>query len=245
MTVLLEASNLCYRDVIEDVSFSLHRGELVTLVGPNGAGKTTLLRLLLGLLTPTSGTCIRPHQSPIGYMPQRLSLDQSLPLSVQQFLHLTRHRGGGVDLTHGLARTRAAHLTHKSMHDLSGGEWQRVLLARAMMGSPPLLLLDEPMQGVDVQGQEDFYALIQSLKTDGEAGILLVSHDLHFVHTASDRVMCLQKHICCAGTPADVREDQTYQKLLGIVPAFNTHRPYAHHHDHSHHDHIPNESPPQ
>lgn len=235
MTPLLTASHLSYHSIIDDVSLSLAPQELVTLIGPNGAGKTTLLRLILGLLKPTSGTCVFRPNIRIGYMPQRLSLDKSLPLSVLDFLDLTGYKHRVLSPIAALERVSARHLKNQSMHVLSGGEWQRVLLARAIIGSPHILFLDEPVQGVDVQGQVDFYALIHDLKRTLKAAILLVSHDLHFVHSASDRVICLHRHICCEGKPADVQQDQSYQKLIGIIPSFETHKPYAHVHDHTHH----------
>lgn len=227
MDPLLTATNLSYHSIIDQVSLSLAPQELVTLIGPNGAGKTTLLRLMLGLLKPTSGTCIFRPGIRMGYMPQRLQLDKSLPLSVLDFLDLTGHQNRILSPKEALDRAGARHLENQSMHVLSGGEWQRVLLARAIIGSPHILFLDEPVQGVDVQGQSAFYALIQDVKHSLKAAILLVSHDLHFVHSASDRVICLHRHICCEGKPADVRQDQSYQKLLGVMP-------YAHVHDHTH-----------
>src|SRR5690606_38586808 len=184
------------RSLLSDISLELYPKQIMTLVGPNGAGKTSLLKVILGLQKPTSGSVTRLKNLRIGYMPQRLTIDRTLPLTVERFLTLSSHR---VDIERGLQRVLAEKLRERSMHVLSGGEFQRVLLAKALLKNPQLLVLDEPGQGVDSQGQAAFYTLIKDLRDQLGCAVLLVSHDLHFVHAASDQVICLNRHICCAG----------------------------------------------
>ena len=222
------------RTLIQSVDMAVHPGEIVTLIGPNGAGKTTLVRTILGLMHGGRGQIQRQPGLRIGYMPQRLHLDASLPLDVQRFLTLGgTHRD---TVREALARTGANHLLHQSLARLSGGETQRVLLARALLTRPELLVLDEPVQGVDVTGQAALYGLIGTLRDELGCGVLLVSHDLHLVMANTDTVICLNQHVCCHGHPAQVTLDPAFLELFG-------HRAeaqialYTHHHDHQHEDH--------
>lgn len=220
--------------ILENVDMTLHEGEMVTLVGPNGSGKTTLLKVALGLLPPTKGSLTRSERLRIGYMPQKLFLERSLPMDVLSFLTLTAKKDAALQ---ALGDVAASSLAKRSLHVLSGGELQRVLLAKALLKNPNLLVLDEPLQGVDPTGQEALYQLLQSIKDQKKCTILLVSHDLYFVHRASDRVICLNHHVCCSGRPEDVRHDPKYRALFGYdLPEVLA--PYAHHHDH-HHDGAP------
>ncbi|MEN8237162.1 MAG: ATP-binding cassette domain-containing protein [Pseudomonadota bacterium] len=214
--------------VLEDIKLAVYRKQIVTVVGPNGAGKTTLLKVILGLTPTSSGTITRQHNLKVGYMPQRLKLDATLPLSVSRFLHLARHHNNSA-IAEALEEVGALRLAGRSLHVLSGGELQRVLLARALLGKPDLLVLDEPVQGVDIKGQKNLYQLITQLKTRLDCGIILVSHDLHLVLAESDQVICLNQHICCAGRPERVVKDPAYTQLFGKELAI-----YAHQHDHSH-----------
>jgi zinc transport system ATP-binding protein len=216
--------------ILEDVSLAISKKELVTVIGPNGAGKTTLLKVILGLITPTSGKVIKKSSLNFGYMPQRLHIDPSLPITVKRFLEFSRYQGTLQEIVDAVGIKQ---LLEKSIHILSGGELQRVLLARALLSKPDLLVLDEPLQGVDISGQVSLYKLIYDIRQILGCGIFLVSHDLHFVHAASDKVICLNHHICCAGKPEEVKEHPNYQTL------FSDYRPevlapYAHYHNHNH-----------
>ena len=221
--------------VLEAVDLQVGRGEIVTIIGPNGAGKTTLLRVLLGLFPPTVGTVDRAPGLRIGYMPQRLTIDPVLPLSVRRFLTLTGRYPEG-QLRQVLAEVGAETLLDAEVQRLSGGETQRVLLARALLRDPDLLVLDEPVQGVDVHGQVELFALITRLRRERGCAVLMVSHDLHLVMAATDRVVCLNRHVCCTGTPEAVQGNPAYLELFGpqVIDSFAV---YAHQHDH-HHDPV-------
>lgn len=233
---LIEGVGLCVsvggRKILDGVDIDVRRREIVTLIGPNGAGKTMLTRLLLGLRQADAGVVRRAKDLTIGYLPQRISVDPTLPLSVERMLGLTKI----VDPTVAKAELEevgAGHLAGAMMHDLSGGELQRVMLARAMLRQPDLLVLDEPVQGVDFTGEIDLYELIARLRDQRGCGILLVSHDLHLVMASTNRVVCLNHHICCAGHPEAVKRDPEYLALFGSRAAENL-AVYAHAHDHDH-----------
>ena len=205
----------------------------MTLIGPNGAGKSTLVRIILGLQKADSGDVWLRAGIRIGYMPQRLHIDPTLPLTVRRFLTLAQ-RASITRLRTALAEVGAEHLLEVPMQTLSGGETQRVLLARAMLRNPELLLLDEPVQGVDVAGQEELYQLIGSIRQRYNCGILMISHDLHIVMTATDQVLCLNRHVCCSGHPETVRTDPNYTALFGLPGRPDVLTAYSHHHDHNH-----------
>ncbi len=219
------------RVVLDRVDLEVRPGEIVTLIGRNGAGKTTLVRAVLGLVRTSAGTVGRRPGLRIGYMPQRLTVDATLPLTVRRFLALwrpvTRER-----LAAALEDAGVAHLADSPVQSVSGGEMQRVLLARALLGDPDLLVLDEPDQAVDVHGQAELFARIETLRRTRGCGVLLVSHDLHTVMARTDRVLCLNRHVCCQGTPEDVRRHPEYHALFGRhADALAV---YVHHHDHAH-----------
>jgi zinc transport system ATP-binding protein len=218
--------------VLAGVDLSVAAGEIVTVIGPNGAGKTTLLRLLLGLSRPTEGRIERRPGLRIGYLPQRLPIDAVMPLAVRRLMTLTQ-RAPAQDVVAALAETGVAHLADAQVCRLSGGELQRVLLARALLRAPDLLVLDEPVQGVDFAGEAALYELIGAIRTRRGCGILMVSHDLHVVMAATDRVVCLNRHVCCAGTPESVSRHPEYVRLFGPRAA-QTLAVYAHRHDHGH-----------
>jgi zinc transport system ATP-binding protein len=237
---LIEARGLTVRVgetvLLRGIDLAVAPGEIVTLVGPNGAGKTTLLRALLGILPPHQGTVKRRPGLRIGYLPQRLAIDASLPLTVWRLLSLAvpgARTGGAARMTAVLAEVGATHLAGRMLHGLSGGEFQRVLLARALVRQPELLMLDEPVQGVDIAGQVDLYELIGRLRRRRGCGVVLVSHDLHLVMSATDRVICLNQHICCSGPPSTVVRDPAYLDLFGERAASGL-AYYAHAHDHTH-----------
>lgn len=220
------------RDIIDNVDIDVRAGEIVTLIGPNGAGKTTLVRALLGL-EKLSGGEVRRHRSlKIGYAPQRFEVDRTLPVTVTRFLALGTD-ASGTAIKQALHEVGAAHVINQQLHRLSGGETQRVIIARALLRRPNLLVLDEPVRGVDYVGEAELYQLIAALRDKRGFGIILVSHDLHVVMAASDRVICLNHHVCCSGVPKAVASHPEYMRLFGpqAVRAFAI---YEHHHDHTH-----------
>jgi zinc transport system ATP-binding protein len=219
-------------EVLRDVSLTMERGEIVTIVGPNGSGKTSLLRAIVGAVPAAKGRIVRKPGLVIGYVPQRLHIDPTLPITVERFLRLP----GGArrdDISAALTRAGVPALAKRQMSQLSGGQVQRVLLARAMVSKPDILLLDEPTAGLDQPGSAAFYRLIDEVRRDTGCGVLMISHELHVVMAASDRVICLNGHICCHGTPEHVSSAPEYRALFGT----GTHGAlalYRHEHDHSH-----------
>ncbi|MEK6710515.1 MAG: metal ABC transporter ATP-binding protein [Nitrospinota bacterium] len=218
--------------ILSHVDIEVRPGEIVSLIGPNGAGKTTLIRVLLGLLAPGEGSVRRRPGLVVGYLPQRVTVDPVLPLTVRRLLNLTRRAPGG-EAARALEEAGAAYLMDRSVHALSGGEMQRVLLARALLRGPDLMVLDEPVQNVDVTGQIEMYGLIARIRERRGCGILLVSHDLHVVMASTDRVVCLNRHVCCHGRPEDVSVHPEYLALFGSQAARNL-AVYTHAHDHRH-----------
>ena len=221
------------RAILSRIQLTVARGEIVTLIGPNGSGKSSLVKIAVGLLRPNTGTRQLLPNINIGYMPQALKLDKSLPISVQHFLQLTAHRPKAPQIITALAEVGVERLLKSSVHSLSGGEWQRVLLARALLQQPDLLVLDEPMQGVDLTGQEELYNLLADVPKRHGCGILMVSHDLHLVMAATDKVICLNGHICCEGHPEAVSTHPEYLRLFGWQGSKGL-AVYSHHHDHQH-----------
>ncbi|HEU0063065.1 MAG TPA: metal ABC transporter ATP-binding protein [Hyphomicrobiaceae bacterium] len=220
------------RSLLQDVDIDVAPGEIVTLIGPNGAGKTTLVRVLLGILRPNRGTVKRKAGLGVGYVPQRLEVDRSIPLTVARFVALGR-RASAAEVEAALAEVGAQALLERQLTELSGGELQRVVLARALVRSPELLALDEPVRGVDYAGEAELYTLIGRLRSERGFGVLLVSHDLHIVMAQSDRVICLNHHVCCSGVPHSVAQHPEYARLFG-PQASRAIGLYQHHHDHSH-----------
>ncbi|ATM85705.1 zinc ABC transporter ATP-binding protein ZnuC [Yersinia massiliensis] len=221
-----------HRRVLNDISLSLRPGRILTLLGPNGAGKSTLVRVVLGLIAPTSGSLIREPGLRIGYVPQKLHLDATLPLTVSRFMRL-KPGVKKADILPALKRVHAAHLLEQPMQKLSGGENQRVLLARALLNRPQLLVLDEPTQGVDVNGQLALYDLIEQLRKELNCAVLMVSHDLHLVMAKTDEVLCLNQHICCSGAPEVVSTHPEFIAMFGQRGAEQL-AVYRHHHNHRH-----------
>lgn len=220
------------RNVLNDISFSISERQIVTLIGPNGAGKTSLVKIVLGLLKPSAGSVDTRKGLRIGYMPQRLHIDQSMPVSVDRFLKLAVNANNN-EIDSALNEVGATSLKDNQLYSLSGGELQRVLLARALIQDPDLLVLDEPAQGVDVNGQAELYRLISDIRDRHSCGILLVSHDLHLVMSATDEVICLNQHVCCHGHPEQVSNDPAYLEMFGKKDA-EALAVYTHHHNHSH-----------
>jgi len=217
--------------VLSHITMSLYPGEIITLIGPNGAGKTSLIRAILNLASISEGQIIRRPNVKIGYMPQKLQVDSTLPITVERFLRLTRTSRKKVDIA--LDEMGISHLKHHPLQDISGGELQRTLLTRAIILKPALLVLDEPAQGVDVSGQVELYSLIKNVRDRLQCGVLMVSHDLHLVMSSTDRVICLNKHICCSGHPEQITQDPAYLALFGAGLSNNM-AIYQHHHNHKH-----------
>ena len=221
------------RQLIHDISLEINPGEILTVIGPNGAGKSTLLKALIGAVPLSGGRIFRREGLRVGYTPQIIQLEKTIPIPVKRFLSLA----GSVDEKSRdkiIEQTDIAHLLNAQMADLSGGELQRVLLARALLRQPELLILDEPTQGLDQPAEARFYALIAEVRDQTGAGIFMVSHDLHVVMAESDRVICLNGHVCCSGAPEHVSADPEYKAMFGSRAAL---APYQHRHDHSH-DHA-------
>ncbi|MDO5758227.1 MAG: metal ABC transporter ATP-binding protein [Rhodobacterales bacterium] len=218
--------------ILQDVDFSIAPGEIVTIVGPNGSGKSTLLRAVLGGLRPSAGCVTRRAGLRLSYVPQRLVLDATLPMTVARFLSLP-HRVTPEATGEALARAGVPGIGTRQMAALSGGQFQRVLLARALIAQPELLILDEATAGLDQQGAASFYRQIEQVRTQTGCAILMVSHDLHVVMSASDRVICVNGHICCEGTPEVVAEAPIYRALFGEGTQ-GALALYRHHHDHTH-----------
>jgi zinc transport system ATP-binding protein len=228
--------------ILQNVSLDIAAGEIVTIVGPNGSGKSTLLRVLIGALMPDRGTVTRAPGLRLGYVPQKLSIDATLPLTARRFLDLPQ-RVGNDSATQALEKAGVPKVANRQMADLSGGQFQRVLLARALLSRPQLLILDEATQGLDQPGAARFYRLIEGVRQNLNCAVLMVSHELHVVMSASDRVICLNGHICCEGTPEVVSAAPAYRELFGTGTggALALYR-HDHDHDHSHdskaHDHA-------
>ncbi len=220
------------KSVLNNVNLPLHKDCITTLIGPNGAGKSSLVKVLLGLVKPTEGSVWTKPGLRIGYMPQKIQIDRTLPLTVKRFLQIP-HGYSQSDLDSALESVGAGHLIDYSIHDLSGGEMQRTLLARALLRNPDLLVLDEPVQGVDINGQTELYRLITDIRKERQCGVLMISHDLHLVMSSTDHVVCLNKHVCCSGHPEAVSADPAYIELFGASHA-STLALYNHHHNHSH-----------
>jgi zinc transport system ATP-binding protein len=241
---LVRARHVSYRRqgrlLLDGIDVAVARGEIVTLIGPNGAGKSTLVRLLLGLLAPDEGEVRRVPGLRIGYAPQHLAIDPVLPLSVRHFLTL----GGAAErrlLTAVLDRVGVPGMLDAPMAALSGGELQRVLLARALLRTPDLLVLDEPLSSVDIGGQAQLYRLIGDVRDETGAGVLLVSHDLHLVMARTDRVLCIDRHVCCSGHPVEVARDPAFARLFGtpLAEAVALYHHDLHHHARHAHGHEP------
>jgi zinc transport system ATP-binding protein len=220
------------RWLVRGVDFSVRPGEIVTLIGPNGSGKSTSAKMAIGVIKADEGRVERKAGLRVGYVPQRLSVDWTMPLTVRRLMTLTAPLSAQ-EVTAALEAVGISHLAGAEVQHLSGGEFQRALLARAMARKPDILVLDEPVQGVDFSGEIALYDLITSIRNSTGCGILLISHDLHVVMAETDTVICLNGHVCCRGTPAAVSQSPEYMRLFGAKAA-QTLAVYSHHHDHTH-----------
>ena len=217
--------------LVKGVSLQVEKGKIVTLIGPNGSGKSTTAKIALGIYKKIDGS-VEKNTDKIGYVPQKISIDWTLPLRVYDFMLLTENLDEET-INNALSLTGVTHLKNKNLGDLSGGEFQRVLLARAISKKPELLVLDEPVQGVDFTGEIALYELIKKISDELNCGILLISHDLHTVMSATDHVVCLNGHVCCSGSPIDVAKNNEYKALFGEQASQILSR-YEHRHDHVH-----------
>ncbi len=227
--------------VLHHVDLHLDPGEIVTIVGPNGSGKTSLLRAIIGATAPKSGDIIRKPGLRIGYVPQKLHIDPTLPITVQRFMGLTE-RVKQADCQAALSAAGVPDLLRRQMSQLSGGQFQRVLLARALINAPDVLLLDEATQGLDQPGSAAFYRQIEEVRNDTGCAVLMISHELHVVMSASDRVVCLNGHVCCEGAPAVVASAPEYRALFGTGTG-GALALYRHDHDHDHDHHHDHDHP--
>ncbi|MEH6523496.1 metal ABC transporter ATP-binding protein [Sulfitobacter sp.] len=236
---LVSVENLSIRyganTVLSHVTLNIDAGEIVTIVGPNGSGKTSLLRAIIGAVRPHKGQVTRGEGVRLGYVPQKLHIDPTLPMTVARFLTLPRGAASSA-VNEALAQAGVPNLASAQMARLSGGQFQRVLLARALIGKPQLLLLDEATQGLDQPGSAAFYRQIETVRRDTGCAILMISHELHVVMSASDRVVCLNGHVCCEGTPEVVASAPEYRALFGSG-TMGALALYRHDHDHDHHPH--------
>ena len=219
--------------LVQGVSLQVEKGKIVTLIGPNGSGKSTTAKIALGIYKKIEGT-VEKFTNKVGYVPQKISIDWTLPLRVNDFMVLTENLKSET-IDEALSLTGVIHLKDKNLGDLSGGEFQRVLLARAISKKPDLLVLDEPVQGVDFTGEIALYELIKKISDELNCGILLISHDLHTVMSATDHVVCLNGHVCCSGSPTGVARNDEYKALFGKQASQILSR-YEHKHDHIHTD---------
>ena len=233
--VLLKVENVGFsindKSLVKGVSFEVKQSEIVTLIGPNGSGKSTTAKIALGIYKNIDGK-VKTYTDKIGYVPQKISIDWTFPIRVLDFMSLTENLTQD-QINTALNLTGVEHLKDKSLSNLSGGEFQRVLIARAISKQPELLVLDEPVQGVDFKGEIALYELIKKISEKMKCGILLISHDLHVVMSATDFVICLNGHVCCSGTPQKVIKDNKYKELFGDR-ASNILSLYEHKHDHTH-----------
>lgn len=219
------------RAVLKDIDLKIEPQEIVSLIGPNGAGKSSLVKILLGIQKPQQGTITRKSKLKMGYVPQRFNPSSSLPLRVTDLLETKTIKADLLEQI--IAETGVAHLLQRQVQQLSGGERQRVLLARALLKQPELLVLDEPMQGLDIQSETELYAYVRTLPERYGCAVLMVSHDLQWVMQGTQRVICLNHHICCSGTPSDIQQHPAYQEIFGTQRMI-----YQHHHDHCAHGDI-------
>ena len=217
--------------LVRGISFEINKGQIVTLIGPNGSGKTTTAKIILNILDTNEGMATS-NTSKMAYVPQKINIDWTMPLRVIDFMKITNNLNN-TQITDSLTMTGVDKLLYNQIHSLSGGEFQRVLIARAIAKKPDLLVLDEPVQGVDFNGEIALYNLIKKISTTLNCGILLISHDMHFVMSTTDHVICLNGHICCSGNPSSVVKNPEYIKLFGEHNS-ETLSYYQHQHDHSH-----------
>ena len=228
------------KSILDNIDIQINKNDFITIIGPNGAGKTMLLKCLMGFYKPTSGRIERKEKLKIGYMPQSISIINTMPITVKDFITV-RKEYDDISLNKVIIEVSIGEIVNKQLSVLSGGEMQRVLLARSLLNNPDLLILDEPAQNLDISGQLNFYKLIQEIYSKRDISILMVSHDLHLVMVSTKKVLCLYKHICCSGAPQQIAKDPEFLSMFGKDMA-NMMSIYQHSHDHNHdHNHLSGE----
>lgn len=228
------------KSILDNIDIQINKNDFITIIGPNGAGKTMLLKCLMGFYKPTSGRIERKEKLKIGYMPQSISIINTMPITVKDFITV-RKEYDDISLNKVITEVNIGEIVYKQLSVLSGGEMQRVLLARSLLNNPDLLILDEPAQNLDISGQLNFYKLIQEIYSKRDISILMVSHDLHLVMVSTKKVLCLYKHICCSGAPQQIAKDPEFLSMFGKDMA-NMMSIYQHSHDHNHdHNHLAGE----
>ena len=228
------------KSILDNIDIQINKNDFITIIGPNGAGKTMLLKCLMGFYKPTSGRIERKEKLKIGYMPQSISIINTMPITVKDFITV-RKEYDDISLNKVITEVSIGEIVNKQLSVLSGGEMQRVLLARSLLNNPDLLILDEPAQNLDISGQLNFYKLIQEIYSKRNISILMVSHDLHLVMVSTKKVLCLYKHICCSGAPQQIAKDPEFLSMFGKDMA-NMMSIYQHSHDHNHdHNHLAGE----
>lgn len=220
------------KSILDNIDIQINKNDFITIIGPNGAGKTMLLKCLMGFYKPTSGRIERKEKLKIGYMPQSISIINTMPITVKDFITV-RKEYDDISLNKVITEVSIGEIVNKQLSVLSGGEMQRVLLARSLLNNPDLLILDEPAQNLDISGQLNFYKLIQEIYSKRDISILMVSHDLHLVMVSTKKVLCLYKHICCSGAPQQIAKDPEFLSMFGKDMA-NMMSIYQHSHDHNH-----------
>ena len=224
------------KSILENIDIQINKKDFITIIGPNGAGKTMLLKCLMGFYKPTSGMIERKEKLKIGYMPQSINVINTMPMTVKGFITVKK-KYDDISLHKVITEVNLGEIVNKQLSVLSGGEMQRVLLARSLLNNPDLLILDEPAQNLDISGQLNFYKLIQEIYSKRDISILMISHDLHLVMVSTKKVLCLYKHICCSGAPQQIAKDPEFLSMFGKDMA-NMMSIYQHSHDHDHdHDH--------
>ena len=228
------------KSILDNIDIQINKNDFITIIGPNGAGKTMLLKCLMGFYKPTSGRIERKEKLKIGYMPQSINVIGTMPMTVKDFITV-RKEYDDISLNKVIIEVNIGEIVNKQLSVLSGGEMQRVLLARSLLNNPDLLILDEPAQNLDISGQLNFYKLIQEIYSKRNISILMVSHDLHLVMVSTKKVLCLYKHICCSGAPQQIAKDPEFLSMFGKDMA-NMMSIYQHSHDHNHdHNHLAGE----
>ena len=220
------------KSILENIDIQINKKDFITIIGPNGAGKTMLLKCLMGFYKPTSGMIERKEKLKIGYMPQSINIINTMPMTVKGFITVKK-KYDDVSLHKVITEVNLGEIVNKQLSVLSGGEMQRVLLARSLLNNPDLLILDEPAQNLDISGQLNFYKLIQEIYSKRDISILMISHDLHLVMVSTKKVLCLYKHICCSGAPQQIAKDPEFLSMFGKDMA-NMMSIYQHSHDHDH-----------
>ena len=218
INALISAKKVCVfkhqKSILENIDIQINKNDFITIIGPNGAGKTMLLKCLMGFYKPTSGIIEKKEKLKIGYMPQSINVINTMPMTVKSFITV-RKKYDDISLNKVIYEINIKHLIDKQLSVLSGGEMQRVLLARSLLNNPDLLILDEPAQNLDISGQLNFYKLIQEIYSKRDISILMVSHDLHLVMVSTKKVLCLSNHICCSGQPQQVAKDPEFISMFG------------------------------